>query len=166
MLDNASNKPSKFRTKNWIKTNDQSREVHNVSSDIRFKTTMLQSSLCDYSYAYIFVNVRITITEAGADAAARQADERDKGVVFKNCTPFIICKIETNDTEIDSATDTDIDIVIPMYNLIEYIDNCSKTSGSLWQFYIDEPNVNLIDSESFKSKIGQTPNMVTQKMLK
>ena len=129
LLDNASNQPSKFRTKNWIKTNDQSREVHNISSDIRFKTAMLQSSLCDYSYAYIFLNGRITITEAGADAAARQADKRDKGIVFKNCTPFIICKIEINDTEIDSATD--IDIVIPIYNLIEYIDNCSKTSGSL-----------------------------------
>ena len=119
---------------------------------------MLKSSLCDYSNAYILVKGRITITGAGADTAARQADERDKGVIFKNCAPFINCKTEINNTEIDNAKD--IDIVIQMYDLIEYSDNYSKTSGSLWQYYKDEPNGNLTDSESFKSKIkitGKTP---------
>ena len=75
LLDNASNQPSKFRTKNWIEINDQSRGVYNVNSDIRFKNTMLKSSLCDYSDAYIPVEAKITINGAGADAAARQADE-------------------------------------------------------------------------------------------
>ena len=130
LLDNTSNQLSKFRTKNWIEINDQSREVYNTKGDIRFKTTMLKSSLCDYGDAYILVKGTITITGAGADAAARQADERDKGVIFKNCAPFINCKTEINNTEIDNAKD--IDIVMPMYNLIEYSDNYSKTSGSLW----------------------------------
>ena len=111
---------------------------------------MLKSSLCDYSNAYVLVKGRITITGAGADVTARQADERDKGVIFKNCAPFINCKTEINNTEIDNAKD--IGIVIPMYDLIEYRDNYSKTLGSLWQYYKDEPNGNLTDSESFKSK--------------
>ena len=107
-----------------IETNDQSRGVYNTNSDIRFKTTMLKSSLCDYSDAYILVKGTITITGAGADAAARQADERDKGVIFKNCAPFINCKSEISNREIDNAKD--IDIVMPMYNLIEYSDDYSK----------------------------------------
>ena len=58
---------------------------------IRFKTTMLKSTLCDYSDAYVLVKGKITITGAGTDAAARQADERGKGIVFKNCPPFTSC---------------------------------------------------------------------------
>ena len=115
---------------------------------------MLKSSLCDYSDAYILVKGKITITGAGDDAAARQADERDKGVTFKNCAPFTSCKSDINNVEIDYCHD--IDIVIPMYNSIEYSDNYAKTSGSLWQYYRDEPNDNLADSESFKSKIKIT----------
>ena len=61
LLDNTSNQTSKFRTKNWIEINDQSRGAYNTNSDIRFKTTMLKSSLCDYSDAYILVKGRITI---------------------------------------------------------------------------------------------------------
>ena len=114
----------------WIEVNDQSRGVYNTNSDIRFQTTMLKYSLCDYSDAYILVKGAITITGTEADAAARQVDERDKGVIFKNCAPFINCKTEINNTEIDNAKD--IDIVMPMYNLIEYSNNYSKTSGSLW----------------------------------
>ena len=130
LFDNAPNQLSKFRTKNWIETNDPSRGVYNVKSDIRFKTTMLKSSLCNYSDAYILVKGRIIITGAGADAAAIQIDERDKEIMFKNCAPFINCKTEINNTEIHNAKD--IDIVMPIYNLIEYCDNYSKTSGSLW----------------------------------
>ena len=77
LLDNASNQPSKFRTKNWIEINDQSRRVYNTNSDIRCKTTMLKSSLCDYSDAYILVKGTITITGAGDNTAARQTDERN-----------------------------------------------------------------------------------------
>ena len=112
---------------------------------------MLKSSLCDYSHAYILLKGRITITEAGDDSVARQADERDKGVVFKNRAPFINCKREISYTEIDAK---DIVVVTPMYNLIEYGDNYSKTSGNLSQYYRDEPNDNLADSESLKSKIN------------
>ena len=96
-----------------------------------FKTTMLRSNLRDYTDSYILVKETITITE-GADAAAERADERDKGVAFKNCVPFTKCIIRINNTDIDNAHD--IDIIIPMYNLIEYSDNYSKTSGSLWQY--------------------------------
>ena len=107
----------------------------------------------------------ITINGRGAVAAARQADERDKGVSFKNCAPFINCISEINNTQIDNAKD--IDIVMPMYNLIEYSDNYAKTSGSLWQYFRDEPDHNNIeDSESFKSKIkitGKTPNNNNEK---
>ena len=125
---------------------------------------MLKSSLCDYSDAYIFVKGKITITGAGADVAARRTDERDKGVAFKNCAPFTICVSEINNTQIDNCKD--IDIVMPMYNLIEYSDNYAKTSGSLWQYCRDEPNNNLANSESFKSKIkitGKTANNGNEK---
>ena len=130
--------------------------MYNTNSDIRFKTTMLKSSLGNYIDAYILVEGRITITGAAADAAARQTDERDRGVIFKNCAPFIKFKSEINNADIDNAKD--IDIVMAVYNLIEYSDNYSKTSGSLWQYYKDEPNDNLADSESFKSKVKRTEN--------
>ena len=146
LLDyNKSNQSSKFRAKNLVKINDKSRGTYNVNSQVKFKTTMLKSSLCDYSDAYILVKGTIKIEGAGADAAARQADERDKGVIFKNCAPFTNCISEINNTQVDNAKD--IDIVMPMYNLIEYSDNYAKTSGSLWQYYSDEPNNNLADSE-------------------
>ena len=80
LFDDASNQPSQFKTKNWVETNDKSRGTYNVNSQIKFKTTMLKSSLCGYKDAYILVKGKITITGAGDDAAARQADERDKGV--------------------------------------------------------------------------------------
>ena len=153
LLNDESNKPSKFRTRNWVEINDESRGTY-TSNDIKFKTTMLRSNLCDYADAYILVNGRITITGAGYDPAARQADEKDKGVAFKNCAPFTKCISIINNTEIDNAKD--IDIVMPMYNLFEYSDNYSKTSGSLYQYYKDDPNDNLADSESFKYKVKIT----------
>ena len=159
--DNTINQPSKFKIRNWIEINDESRGVYNVNSQIKFKTTMLKSSLCDYSDAYILVKGKIAIAGAGADAAARQADERDKVVIFKNCAPFTNCISEINNTQIDNAKD--IDIVMPMYNLIEYSDNYAKTTGSLWQFFRDEPvpDDDIEDSELFKKKkkiTGRTPN--------
>ena len=141
LLDNASNQPSKFRTKNWVEINDESRGTY-TSNDIKFKTTMLRSNLCDYADAYILVKGTIRITGAGDDAAARQADERDKGAIFKNCAPLTKCTSRINNKDIDNAQD--IDVVMPMYNLIEYNDNYSKTSGSLWQYYKDQLNVNQI----------------------
>ena len=159
LIDDTSNQPSKFRTKNWVEINEESRGTYNVNSQIKFKTAMLKSSLCDYSDAYILVKQTIIITGAGADAAARQADGRDKGVAFKNCAPFINCISGINNTQVDNAKD--IDIVMPMYNIIEYSDNYAKRTESLWQYFRDEPNDNLEDSESFKSKIkitGKTPD--------
>ena len=128
---------------------------------------MLRSSLYDYADAYILVKGTITITGAGNDVAARQADERDKGVIFKNCALFVECINRINNTEIDNAKN--IDIVMPMYNLIESGENYSKTSGSLWQPYKDDPNDNLTDSELFKCKVKITGKLLTmeiQKMLK
>ena len=119
---------------------------------------MLRFNLCDYADAYVLVKGTITITGTGDDDAAKRLDERNKGVIFKNCAPFTKCISRINGIEIDNAQD--IDIVMPMYNLIEYSDNYSKTSGSLWQYYKDDPNDNITQSESFKSKIkitGKTP---------
>ena len=158
LLESTSDNLSKFRTRNWVEINDESRGNY-ANSDIRFKTTMLRSNLCDYADSYILVKGTITITGAGDAAAARQADERDKGVTFKNWAPFIKCINRMNNTEMDNAKD--IDIVMPIYNLIEYSDNYSKTSGSLQQYYKDGPNDNLTDSESFKYKVkitGKTPD--------
>ena len=115
LLNDESNQPSAFRTRNWVEINDESRGTY-TSNDIKFKTTMLRSNLCDYADAYILVKGTITITGAGADAAARQADEREKGVTFKNCAPFTKCISRINNTDIDTARD--IDIVMPVYNLI------------------------------------------------
>ena len=130
-----------------------------TGNDIRFKNTMLRSNLCDYADAYILVNRTITITGAGNDDATKRADERDKGVTFENCAPFTKGISRINNTDIHNAQD--IDIVMPVYNLIEYSDNYSKTSGSLWQYYKDDPNDNIADPESFKFKVkitGKTPD--------
>ena len=77
-----------------------------------------------------------------------------KEITFKNCAPFTKCISRINSTDIDNAQD--IDIVMPMYNVIEYSDNYSKTSGSLWQYHKDDPNDNITNSESFKSKVKIT----------
>ena len=101
---------------------------------------MVRSNLCDYADSYILVKRTITITGAGDDAAARRADERNKEVTFKNCAPFTKYISRINNTDIDNAHD--FDIVMLMYNLTDYSDNYSKTSGSLWQYYKDDPNDN------------------------
>ena len=155
LLDNTWNQLFKFGTRNWVEINDESRGTC-TSNDIEFKTTMLGSDLRDYSDACVLVNGRITIDGAGNDDVPKQADERDKGVTFKNCTPFTKCISRINNTDTDTAQN--IDFV--MYNLIEYSDNYSKTSGSLWQYYKDEPKNNIAEFKSFKSKVkitGQTP---------
>ena len=147
--------------------NDESRGTYNANSEIKFKTTILKSSLCDYSDAYIIAKGKITITGARDDAGAKRADERDRGLAFKNCAPFTNCISEINNTQKDNCKD--IDIIMPMFNLIEYSDNYAKTSGSLWQYYRDEPNDNLANSESFKSKIkitGKTTNNGNEKDVK
>ena len=112
-------------TKYWVEINDESRRTYN--SKIKFKTTMLKSSLCDYSDAYILVKGTVAVNNtAAADA---NANNTNKQVVFKNCDPFTNCISEISNRQVDNAKD--IDIVMPMYNLIEYSDNYSKISGSL-----------------------------------
>ena len=112
MIEDVPNQPSKFRTKNWVEIND---ETYSVNSQIKFKTTMLKSSLCDYSDAYILVKGTITVNDtAAADA---NANNTNKKVIFKNCAPFTNCISEINNTQVDNAKD--IDIVMPIYNLIE-----------------------------------------------
>ena len=128
MFDNTLNEPSKFRTKNWVEINE-SRRTCSTNSQIKFKTTMLKSSLCDYSDAYIFVKGTITVNNTAA--ADPDANNANKKVIFKNCFPFTNCISEINNTRVDNAKD--IDIVMLMYHLIEYNDTYSKTSGSLWQ---------------------------------
>ena len=163
MLEDASNQPSKFKTKNWVEIKDESRGTYNVNSHIKFKTTMLKSSVYDYSDAYI-------LDTAAADA---DANNTNKKVIFKSCAPFTNCISEINNTQVDNAND--IDIVMPMYNLIEYSDNYAKTSGSLWQYYkdisaVDNNNAivnftdnNLTDSFNFKVKMtGQTGDYGTR----
>ena len=120
-IDGASGQAFKFRTQNWVEINNESRGTYNVNSQVKFKTTMPRSSLCDYSDAYILAKVKIKITGAGYNSAARHADERDKGVAFKNYSPFTYWISEINNTQIDNAKD--LDTVIPMYNLTEYSDN-------------------------------------------
>ena len=155
---NASNQPSKFRTINWVEINDESRGTY-TSNNIKFKTTTLRSNLYDYTDAYILAKGAITVTGAGDDDAAKLLDERNKGVIFKNCATFIKCISRINNTDIGDVQD--IDIVMPMYNLIEYSHNYSKTSGSLWQYYKDDPNNSITQSESFKSKIKITERTPT-----
>ena len=130
MLDNTQNQPSKFRTKNWVEINDESRGTYSTNSQTKFKTSMLRSSLCDYSDAYIAVKGTITVPNIGTVATQ---NNRNKEVIFKNCTPFTDWMSEINNTQIDNAKD--IDVVMNIYNLIEYSENYSKASRSLWLYY-------------------------------
>ena len=102
---------------------------------------MLKSSLCDYSDAYILFKGTISVTNTAAAGVA--ANNINKEVIFNNSAPFTNCISEINNTQIDDAKD--IDIVMPMYNLIEYSDNYAKTTGSLWQYCKDIPALNAND---------------------
>ena len=127
LLDSASNKPSKFRTRNWVEINDDIRGAYSPNKQIRFKTAMLRSSLCDYSDAYILVKGNISANNAAP--AAADPNITNKKVIVLNCAPFTNCISKINNSQIHNAEY--IDIVMPMYNLIEFGDNYSKTSGSL-----------------------------------
>ena len=119
----------------------------------------MKSNLCDYSDACILVKRIITVPNTAAGGAA--VNNTNKKVTFKNFAPFADCITEINNTQGDD--DQNIDVVMSMYNLIEYSDACLKTSESLWQWYRDESalnaNVEIIDfpannnsSASFKFK--------------
>ena len=127
LINDTTNQPSKFRTKNWVEINHESRGTFNVNSQIKFKTTMLKSSFCDYNDEYILIKGIITVNNtAVADA---DANNTNKKVIFKSCTSFINCITEINNTQIDNSRD--IDVIMPLYNLLEYSSTYATTSASL-----------------------------------
>ena len=123
LLDNTTNQLTKFRTKNWVEINDDSCRTHNVNS---------QSGLCNYSDVYILVSGTLTVPNTGIAANPNIR----KIIVIKNYTPFTDCISEINNTQIDNAIY--IDIIMSVYDLIEYSDKYSKTFGILWQYYRDD----------------------------
>ena len=137
-------------TKKWIEVYDQSGGNNNVNKEIRIKTSMLRSDLCDFSDVYIVVNGTITVTNP--DNA-----KRNKAVEFKNNAPFINCISKINGVKIDNTED--LDVVMSMWNLPEYSKNYRNATGSLWDYRRDGPRNPLFsDSESFKYKISITGN--------
>ena len=120
-----------------------------MMKELNLKQIVIKSSLCDYSDAYILVTGDITVA----------VGDENTNAAFKNCAPFTECVTHINDEHIGTADD--FDITMPMHNLIEYIDNFSDTSGSLWQCKRDESpindngnsvNVAANNSSSFKYK--------------
>ena len=134
----------RFITKKWIEVYDQSEKNYSSNKEIRIKTSMLRSDLCDFSDAYIIVKGDITVTNPNNA-------KRNKAVAFKNNAPFINCISKINGVKIDNAED--LDVVMPMYNLLEYSKNYRKTTGSLWNYYRDKPNNPL--SSNFESYTRQ-----------
>ena len=159
---------SKFITKKWIEINDLSSSQYSPSKNIMFKTSMLRSDLCDYSDAYIVVKGRISVR------GTYTANRKNKKLTFKSNALLRLYISKINITFQDNAED--LNIVMPMYNLLEYSDKYSMTSGNLWNYYRDEVNdsANEIDdndnkinsdkittSKNFEHKtkvIGSTPN--------
>ena len=121
LLNNSENEYSRFATKKWNIIDSESKGNYSHENPIKFLTKSIESSLCDYSDAYVLVTGNIAVVGANNNTK----------VAFKNCAPFRRCRTK-NETFIDEAED--INIAMPMYNLIEHSDNYSDTSGSLWQF--------------------------------
>ena len=165
LLGSTLDKIPKFITKKWIEFYDQSAGTYSTNKQIRFKTPMLRSDLCDYFDAYILVKGIVTVTTDEKDR-----DEMNRPLAFQNNAPFTSCISKINGVLIENAKD--LDIVMPMYNLIEYSINYRKTTGSLFNYYRDEltdetndnngPHKNVVNSNSFKYKrsiIGNTYNV-------
>ena len=125
-LDNTPNQPPKFRNESWVEIDDKPYVTCSPRSQIKFKTLMIRSRLCDYSDAYILFKGTITVENTGAAAVL---NNRNKKVIFKNCALFTDCISETNNIEIDHSKN--IGVVMPMHNLKEYSNNYTKISGSL-----------------------------------
>ena len=142
---------ARFVEKKWIEVYDQSGGNYNFNNEIRIKTSVLRSDLCDFSDTWYIV-VKGTITVINPDDA-----KRNKNVALKNNAPFLNCISKINGEKIDNAED--LDVVMPMYNLLEYSKSYRKTTGSLWNYYRDEPSNPLSsNSESFKYKTSITGN--------
>ena len=162
--DNESEQLSKFVTTEYVRVNSLS-NTYNENKSIRFKTPMLRSNLCDYSDAYILVKGKIVVTAPGVNNDVNNI--RDRAVILKNNAPFVSCITRINGELIEDADD--LDIVMPMYNLLEYSKNYRKTIGSLYNYYRDElsddaddnnfDNIKVVNSNTFKYKneiIGNT----------
>ena len=134
LLNGSVKENSKFATRKWYVIDNKSKNNYSLNAETKFLTKSLESSLCDYSDAYILVTGNITVTGGNANTK----------VAFKNCAPFTECRTEINKTFVNRTEH--INIAMPMYNLIEYSDNYSDTSGSLWQFKRDGLNVNDINA--------------------
>ena len=151
-----------LQQKKWYIIDSESKGNYLPDNEIKFLTSSLESSLCDYSDAYILVTGNITVKRRNAADTADIALGAITQVAFKNCAPFKKCRTEINETFIDEADF--INITMPMYNLIKYSDNYSDSSGSLWDFKRDEivDNANMTNDDnvpSFKYKanlIGNT----------
>ena len=163
--DSESEKLSKFVTRQYVRVNSLS-NTYDENKSIRFKTPMLRSDLCDCSDAYILVNGTITVT---ANAGANNVrDKKDRKLILKNNAAFVSCITRINNELIEDADD--LDIVMPMYNLLEYSKNYRKTMGSLYNYYRELTNDNIransvfnnireVNSNTFKYKnkiIGNT----------
>ena len=165
-----SEKLSKFVTREYVRVNSLS-NTYNENKSIRFKTPMLRSNLCDYSDAYILVKGTITVTAPGANNGANNIrDKRNRPLILKNNALFVSCITRINGELIEDADD--LDIVMSMYNLLEYSKNYRKTIGSLYNYYRDElsddaddnnfDNIKVVNSNTFKYKnkiIGNTYNV-------
>ena len=126
LLSNIPDKVPRFITKKWIKVHDQSEQTYNTNKQIRFKTSMLRSDLCDFNDAYIVVKGIVTVAVSTNE---RDRDEINRQVILKNNAPFISCISKINGVLLENAED--LDILMPMYNLLEYSKNYSKTYASL-----------------------------------
>ena len=109
----------KYVTKKWIEVYDQSEKNYSIDKEIRIKTPMLRSDLCDFSNAYIVVKGDIIVTSPNNA-------KRNKSVTFKNNAPFINCITKINGIKIDNAGD--LDVVMPMCNLLQYSKNYKKNN--------------------------------------
>ena len=126
LLNNSENEYSKFATKKWYVIDSESKGVYSHENEIKFLTSSLESSLCDYSDAYILVTGNITVKRRNAADTADIALAAITQAAFKNCVPFEKCSTEIDGTLADEANF--INIAMPMYNLIEYSGNYSDTS--------------------------------------
>ena len=153
--NDTDNENSKFATKKWYIIDSKTTGAYSPNDKNIFLTDSLESSLCDYCDAYILVTGNVNVTGGNTNTK----------VAFKNCAPFKECKTEINKTFVNKTEH--INIEMAMYNLTEYSDNYSDTSGSLWQFkrdelYVDNINTALINDNapSFKYKASIIGNTV------
>ena len=163
-VDRESKNLSKFITRDYVRVNSLS-NTYNKNKSIRFKTSMLRSDLCHYADAYILVNGTITVNGI-VNGVENERIRRDRKIILKNNAPFVSCMTKINNELIEDADD--LDIVMPMYNFLEYSKNYRKTIGSLYNYYRDElsddnnpdnfPNTNVVNSSSFKYKNKITGN--------